>query len=124
VKGLLRWTLFCAATRRRPRLTLNWQPYFDIADTDLPFDEKLEQYDALARDHFEEERFTAFDERWLGRLDEVALEFFGSEQFKEIVHEKVASLYPSHEVRRFTAHFFGLVQFWRKTETERLERAR
>jgi hypothetical protein len=53
VKALLKWTIFCAATRRKPTLEFRWQPYFDIADLDLPFVEKLERYDALARQHFD-----------------------------------------------------------------------
>ena len=36
------------------------------------------------------------------------------------MREKVAALYPAHEIDQFTDHFFGLVQFWRKTEAERL----
>ena len=121
VKSLLRWSLFCAATKRKMKLNANWQPYFDIADSDMPLEDKIEAYDALARAHFDIERFQAFCEEHLGDLDRVALEFFGSERFEEIVREKVSSLYPEHEIEAFTEHFFGLVQFWRKTESDRLE---
>ena len=31
---------------------------------------------------------------------------------------KVAALFPAHEVEEFTEHFWGLVQFWRRTESE------
>jgi hypothetical protein len=120
VKALLKWTIFCAATRRKPTLQFNWQPYFEIADLDLPFSEKLERYDALARQHFDTERFETFCAEHLAHLDEVALDFFGSELFKEAVHAKVEALYPKHEVEQFTDHFFGLVQFWRKTESDRV----
>jgi hypothetical protein len=30
-------------------------------------------------------------------------------------------MYPDHEVEQFTAHFWGLIQFWRKTESDRLD---
>ena len=30
------------------------------------------------------------------------------------------AFYPKHEVQQFTDHFFGLVQFWRKTESDRV----
>ncbi len=122
VKALLRWSLFCAAVKRKPSLNLDWAPYFDIAKLDLPFEEKLDRYDALARAHFDTERFEAFCAQHLAHLDEVALEFFGTQRFQDIVREKVEALYPKHEVDRFTEHFFGLVQFWRKTETDRLSR--
>ena len=115
LKALLRWSLYCVATNRRVRLNHNWQPYFDIADMDIDFDEKIERYDQLARAHFEVDQFEEFDQKYLGSLDEIALDFFGSDRFYQIVEEKVGSLYPKHEVHQFTDHFFGLVQFWRKT---------
>jgi hypothetical protein len=119
VKALIRWTIFCAAMKRKPTLELHWQQFLDIADLDLPFSEKLERYDALARKHFDTERFDLFCAEHLAHLDEVAHDFFGSDEFRDAVHQKVAALYPKHEVEQFTQHFFGLVQFWRKTETDR-----
>ena len=56
----------------------------------------------------------------LGDLDEIAVDFFGTDRFRDIVRAKVAALYPSHEVERFTDHFYGMVQFWRKTESDKL----
>ena len=100
------------------RLMPIWQPYFDIAEKDLPFKEKLDGYDQLARTHFDTDRFGEFTEKHLSHVDEVAHEFFGSDAFKRIIHEKVSALYPSHEIERFTDHF-GLVQFWRQTNTNR-----
>jgi len=121
VKALLRWSVFCAATKRKMRLNQNWTPYLEIADTDLPFEEKLERYDALARAHFDLEHFRAFNEEHLSHLDEIALEFFQTEGFRDIVRNKVSSLYPKHEIDEFTNHFFGLIQFWCKTERDRLD---
>jgi hypothetical protein len=122
VKGLLKWTLFCATTRRKPSLNHGWQPYFDIADLDLPFDEKLDRYDALAQEHFDAKRFQEFCDKHLSHLDEVAVEYFQTERFKEVTRKKVAALYPAHEVDKFTDHFFGMVRFWCKTEADRLNR--
>ena len=120
VKALIRWTIYCAAVRRKPTLNLDWAPFFAIADTDLPFEEKLIQYDELAQAHFDTERFAAFNDKWLGDLDAIALEYFGTERFRGIVRAKAEAMYPAHEVEAFTEHFFGLVGFWRKTEAERL----
>ena len=122
VKGILRWSLFCAATRRKPTLNLDWRPYFKIADDDkLDLDAKLERYEALALKHFDAKRFAAFDKKHLGDLDRVAFDYFGTRAFREVVRAKVVDVgYPPHEVKRFTDHFFGLVQFWRKTEADRL----
>ena len=120
VKSLLRWSLFCAATKRQMRMNLDWDRFFEIADRDISFEEKLDAYDALALERFETDRFKAFCAEHLADLDEVALEFFSSPRFREIVHAKVASLYPKHEIEPFTDHFYGLVQFWCKTERDRL----
>ena len=113
VIALLKWTVFCAATKRRPTLNLSWRQYFEIADSDRSFDEKLEAYDAIAREHFDQARFEAFCEEHLGSLHEVAHAYFGTERFREIVRAKTASLYPSHEVDAFSQHFFDLVGRWR-----------
>ena len=120
VKALVRWSLFCAATGRRKRLTLDWDRYFEAHDPDLDLDSQLARYDALANEYYDTEGFEAFNETYLGDLDEIALEFFGTEHFRGIVREKVAALFPAHEVERFTSHFFGMVQFWRQTEVDRM----
>ena len=120
VRSLIKWSLFCAYTKRQPILLPNWHPYFEIADQDLPFAEKLEKYDALARQHFDTERFEAFCAEHLPHIDEVCLEFFGTQKCKEIFRKKVGNLYPKHEIDEFTDRFFGQVQFWRKTEADRL----
>ena len=122
VKALLRWSIFCSTTKRKMRLNQNWSPYLEIADTDLPFEEKLIRYDKLARDHFDIDHFYAFCDEHLADLDEVALQFFQTDRFKEIVRTKVSALYPKHEIEEFTNHFYGLVQFWCKTEKDRLSK--
>jgi hypothetical protein len=120
VKSLLKWSIFCATTNRKVQCNNNWQPYFDIADKDISYDEKIEEYDVLARAYFQTEEFSEFCDKYLKDLDAVALEFFGTQAFKDIVHSKVSALYPKHEIDEFTNHFFGLVQFWCKTESERI----
>ena len=72
------------------------------------------------RDRLEADRFEEFCETHLAHLDEVAWEFFGSNRAREAVRLKVDSLFPDHEVEQFTEHFWGMLQFWRKTEGERL----
>ena len=124
VKAKVRWSLFCAATKRRMRKTLDWEPYLAIADQDLPYRERLAAYAQIARQRFDSDRFVEFCHQHLPHLDEVAWEFFGSEIAKEAVRKKVAALYPKHEIEPFTEHFWGLIQFWRKTEGDRMSAAR
>jgi hypothetical protein len=120
VKDMLRWTLFCAATKRTMRPMVDWDPFFALAAKDLPFRERLAGYAAIARERMEADRFTEFCATHLAHLDEVAWTFFGSDECRDLVHRKVQALFPAHEVERFTAHFWGLVQFWRKTEADRM----
>jgi hypothetical protein len=116
VKAQVRWSVFVAATGRRMRKTLDWDPYFDVAAKDLPYPEKLAAYAAIARKRLDAERFEEFCAKHLGRLDEVAHEFFGSERAKDAVRQKVAALFPAHEIDEFTEHFWAAIQKWRNEE--------
>ena len=98
------------------RRNLDWEPYFAIAARDLAAREKLSAYAALARAHFDLDRFEEFCARHLAHLDEVADEFFGSDVAREAVHRKVTALFPAHEVDSFTELFFGRIQQWRANE--------
>ena len=57
--------------------------------------------------------FEEFCDEHLGPLEEVAWEYFGSKDAREAVREKVAALFPEHEVEEFTEHFWGSIQSWR-----------
>jgi len=123
VLGNVRWSLFCAATKRKMRRTLDWEPFYEIAASGRSFRERLSAYAAVADARFETERFTEFCATHLAHLDEVALEFFGSAIAKDAVRQKVVALFPEHEHEQFTEHFWGMIQFWRKTEADRLGRS-
>jgi len=115
----LRWAIFCAATRRRVRHNLDWEPWFEIAAEDLSYREKLRRYALLARQVLDADAFQEFCATQLGHLDAVADEFFGSEQARDAVHQKVTALFPAHEVEQFTELFYGRIQRWRETEGRR-----
>ena len=109
----VRWSIFCAATNRAMRKTQDWDPFFEIADSDRTDREKLSAYAAIAHERFETDRFHAFCDEHLGHLDEVAWEFFGSDIARRAVREKVEALYPAHEIEEFTDLFWGRIQRWR-----------
>ncbi|MEM7082672.1 MAG: hypothetical protein AAF465_08060 [Pseudomonadota bacterium] len=113
IKANLRWSVYCAATKRRVRTGLNWDKYFRIADKDWSFDEKLVEYVNIARTHFEVEKFEAFCDRHLDHLDDIAHRYFASASVKEAIREKVESLYPEHEHEEFTELFWSRIQAWR-----------
>jgi hypothetical protein len=116
----LRWAIFCAATKRRMRQNLDWEPFLQIREQGLPFREAFRAYARVAEQRLDSERFEEFCTKHLKDLDAVAWEFFGSSRAKEAVRLKVESKFPAHEVERFTEHFWGLLEFWRKTEADRL----
>ncbi len=109
----LRWSLFCAATKRPVRPNLDWQPFFDIADTDASYPEKLSQYAALARTRLQADEFDEFCDAHLSHLDEILHDFFGSDMAHDAVRQKVVAMYPEHEVDDFTEMFWQRIQDWR-----------
>jgi hypothetical protein len=114
VMANLRWSLFCAATRRPMRQNLDWQPFFDVARREDSYAARLAGYAALARRHFDTDRFEEFCAQHLGHLDAVAGDFFGSSVARDAVRAKVVALFPPHEVEQFTELFFGRIQQWRR----------
>jgi hypothetical protein len=115
IESNLRWSLFCAATRRRMRVNLDWTPFYEIAARDLPFADKLAAYAQVAEERFETARFEEFCARHLSHLREVTWEFFATDQAIDAVRQKVAALYPPHEVETFTTLFWNRIQHWRET---------
>jgi len=116
VKANLAWAIFCAATKRKMRKNLDWEPFFEIARRDIPHAEKLRGYTRIAHERFETERFEEFRREHLAHLDEVAHEFFGSPEARDAVRKKVAALYPPHEIDPFTQLFMDRIGQWRRIE--------
>ncbi|HEY5923500.1 MAG TPA: hypothetical protein VIV11_17590 [Kofleriaceae bacterium] len=114
VKANIRWSVFCAVTKKPMRKTLDWEPFFAISDaSDMPYRDRLRAYAKLAAERFETARFEEFCAKHLPHLDEVAWEFFGTEAAKSAFRAKVAALYPKHEIEQFTELFWRRVQAWR-----------
>jgi hypothetical protein len=114
VKAKIRWSVFCAVTRRPFRMNLDWAPFYAIAaEADMPYPDKLAAYARIAEQRFETARFEEFCEKHLPHLDQVAWEFFGTPVAKEAFRKKTAALYPAHEVEQFTELFWQRVQKWR-----------
>jgi hypothetical protein len=110
--ALLRWTVFCVATGRRPRLDMDTAAYFAVADSDRTYREKLQEYRRLADDYFEIEKYREFCEKSLGTVDEIVYEWVTSEEFHSLLRETVRAHYPVHEHEKFLAHFGGLIDAW------------
>ena len=56
---------------------------------------------------------TATDATHLGHLDQIVWDFFATDVACDAVRQKVATLFPAHEVEEFTALFWQRIQRWR-----------
>jgi hypothetical protein len=113
VAANLRWSIFCAATKRPMRRTLDWEPYYDVVARNLPYRERIAAYGAIARQRFDTDAFEDFCATHLAHLDEAVWEFFATPVAKDAVRQKVAALFPPHEVDAFTELFWNRIQTWR-----------
>ena len=120
IKANIRWSVFVAATGRRMRRNLDWQPFLDAAQTadreGMDLRERLAVYARIANERLETERFAEFCATHLSHLDEVAWEFFSTDVARDAVHQKVVDLFPAHEVDEFTDLFWGRIQRWREDQ--------
>jgi len=113
ISALARWTIFCCVTGRRPRLDLETERYFAIADRDdLSYGEKLGHYGRLADEYFEVDRYADFCASRLSTVDEVVYDWVRSPAFDELLVRTVRATYPANEHDRFVVHFRGLIGGW------------
>ena len=119
VKANIRWSVFCAVTKRKFRKNLDWEPFYAIAaERDMTYRERLSAYATIAAERFETARFEEFCAEHLPHLDRVAWEFFGTQAARNAVRAKVAALYPAHEIEPFTELFWRRIQAWRSEQPE------
>jgi hypothetical protein len=110
--ALVRWTVFCVVTGRRPRLDTDTAEYFAIADSSLSYADKLTEYRRLADEYFETDRYAEFCATQLGHVDGLVADWVQSPAFRSLLHETVRATYPPHEHERFLGHFSGLIDAW------------
>ncbi len=113
VMANVRWSIFCATTKRKMRMNQDWQPYWDVLQQELPYRERLAAYAAIGHQRMETARFREFCALHLQHLAEATHEFFGTSLAKETIRQKVQALFPEHEVESFTEHFWARIQRWR-----------
>lgn len=112
IKALLAWSIYCLVTERTPRITMDTEKYFKIADSGRSYEEKLDAYEKLADKHFETEKFNEFRAVNLAGLDEAMWKLVQSPEFDRMVVETVQATFPAYEHERFIAHFRGLLGHW------------
>jgi hypothetical protein len=124
IKTLLKWTVYCLATGRQPRLDTDTRRYFDISDRgDLDYQQKLAGYLRLADSYFAVEDYREFCAAQLADLDQRVLDWAAGGDFDRLLVDTVMATYPAHEHERFIAHFRGLTGLWVRDEAARLSGA-
>jgi hypothetical protein len=112
MSALVKWSLFCTATERRPRLDLDTVRWYEIADSGASYDEKIAAYRALADEYFQQEQYDEFVATSLGDFDRVAVDYFASTDFDRLLVETVRATFPANEHDQFVAHYRGLIAAW------------
>jgi hypothetical protein len=113
IKALVRWSAFCAVTRRPMLVNQNSRDYFQHGDRDdLSYEEKLAEYRLLADDYFQVDAYREFCDAHLGHLDEIAHGWFTSTEFDDVLVATVSTTFPAHEHEHFVAHYRGLLAAW------------
>ncbi len=110
--ALVRWSVFCVVTGRRSNIDLETVRYFEIADSDRTYDEKLDAYAELADAYFETDRYRGWCEEHLPHLPEQVHDWVTSDEFDRLLRDTVGATYPAHEQEQFLAHFRGLLGLW------------
>ncbi|MCA1720137.1 MAG: hypothetical protein LC779_03205 [Actinobacteria bacterium] len=94
MKALVKWSLFCTATGRRPRIDLDMRRWYDVADAPGSYEDKLVAYRRLADEYFSTEQYEEFCRTQLADFDRIAVEYFASTDFDRLLVETVRSTFP------------------------------
>lgn len=111
----IRWSVF-AATVERQQKPMGWQRFFGAVEEGMTVRERLDAMLPIVHERFETERFEEFCATHLSHVEEVAIEWFGTDMARDAIRQKVADLFPEHEVEHFTEEFFQRIQHWCEVE--------
>jgi hypothetical protein len=113
ISALVKWTVFCLVTGRRPSIDLDSHTYFGIADRDeLSYTDKITAYRGLADRYFDVDGYREFCDTYLSTVDERVLDWVKGPEFDQLLIDTVEATYPAHEREQFLAHFRGLINMW------------
>jgi hypothetical protein len=117
IRALVRWSAFCAVTRRPVRLNQSTRDWFAVGDRDeLSYEEKLAAYRDLSDSYFSRPEYEEFCADHLGHLDEALLDWVVGPDFDRLLVETVCSTFPPHEHEHFVAHYRGLLGAWARDQ--------
>jgi hypothetical protein len=111
----IRWSVFAATTLRKQR-PMGWHRYFDAVEDGMTLRERLDAVMPIVHERFQTEAFEAFCDEHLAHLNEVTSAWFATDAARDAIRQKVAALFPEHEVEEFTELFFERIEQWRDSE--------
>jgi hypothetical protein len=112
IEALAAWCMFCTVTDRRMRVNQNTRDYFEIADSDVDYGEKLERYRALSDGYFQTEAFEEFVAEALPHLDEAMVEYVESPEFDDLVVQVIRTEEPEEKQERLIDRSRSAVAAW------------
>ena len=93
-------------------VTLDWSPYFEIADSSMPYSDKLADYAAIARERFQAVEFEEFCATHLAHAEDCMATYVESAEFDAHLVACIQRAFPPHEHDEFVAHYRGLLGAW------------
>ena len=112
IMALVRWSAFCAITRREMLVNQNSRDYFEWGDRDdLSYDEKLAAYRRLADDYFQVEAYEEFCER-TSRICRRSLTNGSPPRVRRRARSDRAGDVPGRRAGAFVEHYRGLLGAW------------
>ena len=114
IQNLVSWSIFCAVTRRRPRVDTSSREWFDIADdADLSFDREVGRLRPTGRPATSRRSGTGSSatRRWR-RCRSWSTSGSPHGTSTTCSSRRSRKTYPAHEHDKFAAHFRGLLGLW------------
>jgi hypothetical protein len=112
IQALAAWCMFCTATDRKVGVYQPTRDYFEIGDSDLSYEDKLERYRALADDYFQAEAFEEFRGEALPQLEETMVEYVESPEFDELIVQIIQTEEPEEKQERLIERSRTAVASW------------
>jgi hypothetical protein len=112
IQALAAWCMFCTATDRKVGVYQPTRDYFEIGDSDLSYEDKLERYRALADDYFQAEAFEEFRGEALPQLEETMVEYVESLEFDELIVQIIQTEEPEEKQERLIERSRTAVASW------------
>jgi hypothetical protein len=86
--------------------------YFEIADSDLDYAEKLERYRGLSDAYFQTEAFEEFRAEALPHLEETMVEYVESAELDDLIVQVIRTEEPDEKQERLIARSRSAVAAW------------